>query len=86
MDDLVVIAPLFQTDVNVVLIGVQQASSSNHLRQHRFDGHLLNIRKHLNHHVTRALKQRDRVRDTAIFLAEQRKQSDLYYRVSVRSA
>jgi hypothetical protein len=57
IDGLALIAPLFEAGVNVVLIGVQQTTGLNGLRQDRLDGDLLDVRQHPNHDVTRALQQ-----------------------------
>jgi len=57
IDALMSIAPLGQAVIDVILIGVDQATGRNSLNNHRFDGHLLHIGQHTDDHFTVTLDQ-----------------------------
>ena len=57
VDCFVLIVPFFQARVDVILVGVQPTARLNQLRHERFDGHLLDIGQHANHHFACALQQ-----------------------------
>jgi len=51
----VLVAPLFQTIIDIVFVGVNQAARLNDFGHHRLNGDLLNIRQHPNDNFTTAL-------------------------------
>jgi len=67
IDCFVVIAPLDQTTVDVVLIGVDESSRTNGLLNQRFDGQLLHIFQHLNDDLSTPLEH---AQDRRFFLGQ----------------
>src|SRR5438067_875648 len=55
IDILVLVAPCFQTSVDVVFVGKNETASLNSLFENRLDGLLLHILKHLQHDLTTTL-------------------------------
>ena len=55
IDTFVLVAPLLQAVINVVFISINQTASLNHFRHERLNGHLLDIRQHLDHNFAIAL-------------------------------
>src|SRR3990172_7262475 len=55
IDAFMLVAPLLQTIIDIVFIGVNQAARLNHFGEDRLNGSLLNIRQHLNGHFAIAL-------------------------------
>jgi hypothetical protein len=56
-DRFVTIAPVFQTGVNIVFVGVDQSPRADRLRDDRRDGGLLNVGQHPEHDFAAALDQ-----------------------------
>ena len=67
IDRLMSIAPLGQTGVDVVLIGIDEGAGLDSLLDHRFDGGLLNILQHADDDLTAAL---DHTKDGGLFGSE----------------
>ncbi len=56
-DRFVTIAPVFQTGIDVVFVGVDQSPRADSLRDDRRDGGLLNVGQHPEHDFAAALDQ-----------------------------
>src|ERR687897_1484605 len=56
-DRFVTIAPVFQTGINIVFVGVDQSPRADSLRDDRRDGGLLNVGQHPEHDFAAALDQ-----------------------------